>query len=205
MERLFWNRVVADVRRALGKYQTGYMHRCEYHALTFHEVAAFRKSLGVGMVALMGDLVDAFPKAWRELIVTLAKLEAQVQGSRLLLLREFLKHTTEEVSYSGRSVVTTDSGLPEGGMLGPLCYPLLPRVLDKSLQAAGMGIGVGVPVGKRARLVECNVFDTGSAAILAELDAAAAERLHILLIADDQILPESSLCKLQLSADLASH
>ena len=129
MERLFWNRVVTDIRRALGRYQTGYMHRCEYHALVFHEVAAFRLHMGVGMVALMGDLVGAFPKSWRELILVLAALEAQVSGSRLVLLQEFLKNTAVEVSCSGRSVVPTDSGLPEGGMLGPLCYPLLPSLL----------------------------------------------------------------------------
>ena len=125
MERLFWNRVVGDVRRALGCNQTGYAHRCEYHALTFHEVAASRLQAGMGMVALLGDLVGAFPKSWRELIVVIANLEAQVTGSRIVLLKEFLRHTSVEVSYSGQSRVTTTSGLPEGGMLGPLCYPLL--------------------------------------------------------------------------------
>ena len=87
MERLFWNRVVTYIRRALARYQTGYMHRCEYHAFVFHEVAAFRLHMGVGMVALMGDLVGAFPKSWRELNLVLAALEAQVKGSRLVLLQ----------------------------------------------------------------------------------------------------------------------
>ena len=82
MERLFWREVVNDVRRAIGPYQTGYVHRCEYHALCFHEVAAFRLHLGVGMIALMGDLVGAFPRAWREMIIVLARLEANVCGSK---------------------------------------------------------------------------------------------------------------------------
>ena len=40
MERLFWNRIKADVRKSLGASQTGYIYRCEYHALVFHELAA---------------------------------------------------------------------------------------------------------------------------------------------------------------------
>ena len=100
MERLFWNRVVADVRRAVGPFQTGYVHRCEYHALVLHEVAASRLHAGMGMVAFLGDLVGAFPKAWRELLVVVAHLEAHVTGSRIMLMKEFLRHTVVELSYS---------------------------------------------------------------------------------------------------------
>ena len=204
MERLFWNRVVGEVRQALGKYQTGYVHRCEYHALAFHEVAASRLWLGVGMVALLGDLVGAFPKAWRELIVVLAKVEAGINGSLLVLLREFLKHTAVEVAYSGKSTVPTVSGLPEGGMLGPLCYPLLPRLLDKSLAAAGAGIAVSVAPSQYEQMEGLSATDRQSAVQLTRIDAEAESRLHVLLIADDQIMPESSLVKLQESAVLAS-
>ena len=61
------------------------------HALCFHEVAAHRLYLGTGMVAIMGDLVGAFPKTWRELVVVLARLEAGVRGSRLVLLKDSLR------------------------------------------------------------------------------------------------------------------
>ena len=64
MERLFWSRVLTKVREAVGYHQTGYRFRCEYEALIFHELAANRLHLGVGLVALFGDLVGAFPKAW---------------------------------------------------------------------------------------------------------------------------------------------
>ena len=84
MERLFWARVVSQVRQALGQHQTGYRYRCEYQALIFHEVAANRMELGLGLVAFFGDLVGAFPKAWRELLVVLTSLEAHVTGSRLV-------------------------------------------------------------------------------------------------------------------------
>ena len=93
----------------------------------------------------------------------LARAEAGIQGSRLVLLSEFLKHTAVEVSYIDRSVVSTESGLPEGGMLGPICYPLLPRLLDKSLAAAGAGVGVTVPQGRRSDLARLHALDPGSA------------------------------------------
>ena len=78
MERLFWARVVGAVRKAVGPSQTGYIHRCEYHALAFHELAACRLGCGVGMLALMGDLVGAFPKTWRALVLVLASVSAGV-------------------------------------------------------------------------------------------------------------------------------
>ena len=110
MERVFWTTVVDDVRKALGEYPTGYVHRCEYHALCFHEVAASRLHMGVGLMALLGDLVGAFPKTWRELVVVLACLEAHVQGTRLVLLKDFLRHTAVKVYYNGQLVVETNSG-----------------------------------------------------------------------------------------------
>ena len=201
MERIFWNRVVADIRCAVGKHQTVYRHRCEYHALAFHEVAAARLHMGVGLVALLGDLVGAFPKTWRELVVIIACLEANVTGSRLMLLKAFLRHTAVEVSYSGRSVLETGSGLPEGGLLGPLCYPLLPLLLDKSLAAAGAGVGVDVSV---EQVLGLSALSPESAPALAASDRCASQRLHILHIADDQIIPESSTAKLQEAANLAT-
>jgi hypothetical protein len=196
MERLFWRRVVSDVRSSVGMYQTGYMYRCEYHALTFHEVAAARVYLGVGLVALFGDLVSAFPKAWRELLLVLAALHAQVTGSRLVLLREFLRNTAVEVTCSGDSILDIHSGIPEGGMLGPLLYPLLPALLDRMLHCAGAGIGLDIPAELLLRLADLDPLDPSCAEQLWQADAAASIRLHILLIADDQILPESSLSRL---------
>ena len=149
------------------------------------------------MVAIMGDLVGAFPKTWRELVVVLVRLEAGVRGSRLVLLKEFLRYTTVEVSYSGTSTVQTHSGLPEGGMLGPLCYPLLPMMLDRCLAAAGAGISADAGSATQADLSGFNALDPGSTTALGQIDAAARLRLRILLIADDQIMPASSIlvCK----------
>ena len=89
-------------------------------------------------------------------------------------------------------------------MLGPLCYPLLPRLLDKALAAAGSGIGVGVSLDQFGEGGSLNALSCSSETALAQIDAVASERLHILLIADDQIMPESSLGKLRSSASVAS-
>ena len=88
-------------------------------------------------------------------------------------------------------------------MLGPLCYPLLPRLLDKSLQAAGAAIAVNVSPAERLQLQHLNALCESSASRLPKIDGEAQQRLHILFIADDQILPASCLKGLQQSAVLA--
>ena len=97
------------------------------------------------------------------------------------------------ISYSGCSVVDTDSGLPEGGMMGPLCYPLLPRVLDKRLAALRLGIGIDIPQQYWHMLMGHNALSACSVQSLSFLDSLASLRVHILLVADDQIMPASHL------------
>ena len=83
------------------------------------------------------------------------------------------------------------------------CILCLCRLLDKSLQAAGFGVGVDIPRNMWSKLAGANALDDSCSDLLASLDAAASTRLHILLVADDQILPESSLKKLSLASALA--
>ena len=138
MKRLFWARVVQAVRTAVGASQTGYIHRCEYHALAFHELAACRLGCGLSMLALMGDLVGAFPKTWRALVLVLASVSAGIQGTELVLLREFLRHTAVEVGCSGSSVVDTVSGLPKEGCWGLYAIPWSPACLTKCCKRLGV-------------------------------------------------------------------
>ena len=100
------------------------------------------------------------------------------------LLKEFRRHTAVEVCYSGQSIVFTDNGLPEGGMLGPLLYGLLPALLDKTLQAVGAGIGVTIDE-QRVRGASIDALDACFAPLLSGLDCQASLRIPILLIADD--------------------
>lgn len=88
--------------------------------------------------------------------------------------------------------------------MGPLCYPLLPCLLDKALAAAGAGIGVDVLAHRFAEHVGLNALCESSAGILSSLDLEVTLRLHISFIADDQIIPESTMGKLQVDADIAT-
>ena len=49
-----------------------------------------------------------------------------------------------------------------------------------------------------------DVLIPASAAVFAKADAASQQRVHILLVADDQIFPESCLGRLQADADIAT-
>ena len=86
-------------------------------------MAAARLHSGVGMVALFGDLVGAFPRSWRELLMVLAAASANVVGSKLILLRELLRHTSIQVTCSGSSLLDISSGIPEGGLWVLCCIP----------------------------------------------------------------------------------
>ena len=134
-------------------------------------------------MALLGDLIGAFPKSWRKLLVVLAgtpgggsqtgdrttKLRA-LTGSRLILFAELLEHAAVEVTNSGASVVETPSGLGEGGVLGPADYPLIPAVLSDALQEEGLGVGVGIPEEGRHRLTQLDLFREEHAGMLTAAD-----------------------------------
>ena len=73
--------VVSVLRQKLGPAQAGYVYTCEYHLLTLLEIAADRIARGLALLVLLGDLIGAFPKVWRALLVTLAARPGQLGGS----------------------------------------------------------------------------------------------------------------------------
>ena len=89
-------------------------------------------------------------------------------------------------------------------MLGPLCYPLLPALLDHMLTSAGCGIGIDVPVESLRQLQGVDILDDSSMGRIMAVEAQASRRVPIMLVADDQILPESCLKRLQQGASIAS-
>ena len=84
MEKLFYDRVVSVLRQKLGPAQAGYVYTCEYHLLTLLDIAADRVARGLALLVLLGDLMGAFPKVWRALLVTLAARPGQLGGSSRL-------------------------------------------------------------------------------------------------------------------------
>ena len=77
-------------------------------------------------------------------------------------------------------------------------------MLGKMLAEPGAGIGMGVPNQALDSLRGLDALSVDSASHFAQVDAAALSRVHLLLIADHQIFPESCLLRLQRSADIAS-
>ena len=89
-------------------------------------------------------------------------------------------------------------------MLGPLCCPLIPSLLDAMLQAEGCGIGVDVPVAQPYELSGADVLCSSMSSLLSAVNAQATKLVPIMLVADDQILPAPSLDSLRRSANIAS-
>ena len=78
-------------------------------------------------------------------------------------------------------------------MLGPLCYPLLPALLDQMLLSAGCGIGLDVPVETMYQLSGVDILDEANTGKIMAAESQASKRIPIMLVADDQIIPECCL------------
>ena len=69
----------------------------------------------------------------------------KLRGGGFHLLGHILALDVGVVTMSGCSVVPIRQGLPEGGSLGPVLYPLVPNSLAISLKEAGCGVAVVWP------------------------------------------------------------
>ena len=99
------------------------------------------------------------------------------------------------IVQSGVQLMRMFRGLAEGGYLGTLLYPLLPDGLAKQLAQQNQGPAM-IPA-----------FTTDNPVMTADVmkaaDAAGVWRIPLLLHADDQVIPGSSLTALQGSLDMA--
>lgn len=66
-ERIYFWQFVARIRQHVGRLQSCYIHRCDYHTVALHELIADRRAFSIPFFMLMGDITGAFPKAWRDL------------------------------------------------------------------------------------------------------------------------------------------
>ena len=110
--------------------------------LVLSEVATIVKAQGRCALCNMGDFWRAFPSTWREDIVLLSAQGPRLQGGALHLLGSILLFDVAFVFLSGESVLLIEQGLPEGGVLGPILYLLLPNSLAVELKGARCGLGV---------------------------------------------------------------
>jgi hypothetical protein len=203
---LFYDRVVHDLRAKLGKAQTGYTYSCYYHLVTLHEIARDRLTRGLWLIVMLGDLIGAFPKAWRALLATLAGSGGRgppLEGSRLVLFAELLENSSVQVTNSGQSLVNTPSGLGEGGVLGPLDYPLIPAVLSDALDEQDLGVGADITEEDATLMAKLDPFREEHGGQFAEIDRRASFRVPLLLQADDQALLAGSLATLRILVEVA--
>ena len=89
-------------------------------------------------------------------------------------------------------------------MLGPLCYPLVPAVLSKMLQYNECGIGVDVAASTLYSCCGKDILSAEDASFLEEVNNTATNKVPILLVADDQIVPEVSIERMKSAASFAS-
>jgi len=184
---------------------------------------------------VLGDFRKAFPSTWRSDILMQAAERPALRGGYLALLDEMLAKDIVTVTLSnGRTTIVILDGLPEGGLLGPLLYPLLPDSLTRFLisHRCGCATDPWLPscwVGRRwqghgtpcqdlvgwllPRLVSCE--DLPSAAFLdahADVEASALRALDLrdsgricaVFHADDPVFLASSAGELQRVMNLVS-
>ena len=202
--------------------QSGYMRGVDDPLLVLHDLAQITVHQNRCFYAVMGDFEKAFPSVWREDVLSLAAECPGVSGGVLHLLGDILDLDMVSVLLSGSSVVPVRQGLPEGGVLGPILYTLLPDSLAKVLLGHSCGLalspkvpaawanhswsGQGTPQANWTdRIV--TALQTGArlpsssellhrpdleASAARALDILSAHKLAILLHADDPVILASS-------------
>ena len=90
-------------------------------------------------------------------MVLLAAQGPRLQGGALHLLASILLFDVAFVFLSGASVLLIEQGLPEGGVLGPILYLLLPNSLTVELKNASCGFGVNPEIPDTWKNVQWNV------------------------------------------------
>ena len=200
-EREWWLRVVGRIQGSLHPAQTGYQYACEDQFLILLAMAEHRKSLSLPLVVVLADLVKAFPRTWRDYVLVSAM--ASLTAEQFLCLDDMLSQNSVFITESGVSELQMLRGLAEGGYLGALLYPLLPDSLVRKLESLQRGPAMLPKLACSDPMH--SAMSNESATLMYNYDRAADWRIPMLLHADDQAIPESSLQQMQMSLSLAEH
>ena len=122
-------------------------------------------------------------------------------AEQFLALDDMLSQNTVFITESGVSELQMLRGLAEGGYLGALLYRMLPDSLVRKLDSLRRGPALlpkdeGFPF-------SLNASSNESASFMHNADLAAEWRVPMLLHADDQAIPESSLQQMQETLHIA--
>ena len=80
---------------------------------------------------------NAFPRAWRDLILAEASGTAKITNGALALLAAILEEDFGRITLTGDSVTRTARGIPEGSKFGPACFNLIPNTPVTMLSRSG--------------------------------------------------------------------
>jgi hypothetical protein len=129
--------LAVGLRPAIRSYvfpgQSGYVRGCEDPLLVLESMAASFRNTGTCLYAGMVDFKQAFPRTWREDLLSLGKPMPCWRGGLLHLLGHILASGNVIVLSGGYTVVVVVQGLPEGRVLGPFLYPSVPDFLGRVL------------------------------------------------------------------------
>ena len=139
-EGILAKRIRPQIWSSLQPVQGGYIRDSLDTVLCLHELSANYVACDRCLITVHGDLVHAFPRTWREELVVLLRQVVNVRDGVLAEVGSILKWDEWLLPLSGISWQTIMQGLPEGGVLGPLLFNLLPDTLAVALRDAGCGV-----------------------------------------------------------------
>ena len=118
-EHILAARVIDQMRASISMYQSGYMSDVSDPKLCLHELAAQYKAANRVLLAILGDLIKAFPRAWRDLLLERIHTVGGFRDGMMALIASILSEDEWLVTLSGVSWVRVKEGVPEGSRIGP--------------------------------------------------------------------------------------
>ena len=153
----------------------------------------------------MGDFRKAFPSVIRQDLLHSLADGPGICGDSLLLLNSILQKDVVSIWFSGFSVITDTTGIPEGGTLGPFAYPCLLDSLVRELLAAECGVGLQINIPNAWASMQWRGQGSPCQETVNLLKAAIQRNTplpHVSLLVADSTLEASALKAL---SDLAPH
>ena len=174
-EGLLFQRLQGPLRDRITQGQSGYIRDVGDAHLLLHELTAAAIQARKTIIAVFGDLQKAFPRTWREGLLLNLHEFGGVRDGAFALLRSILEEDCVHINHNGCAVVWVQQGVPEGGSMGPLAFPLYMEGLTRELLAADLGVGIGARVPEAWREHTWAGEGTPSPELTGRLEAAIRE------------------------------
>ena len=141
-EGLVFQRLKSPIRSCISGGQSGYIRDVGDAHLLLHEVTSIFHATLRNLWCVMGDFKKAFPRTWRTHLLSQLMDTARIRDGMLSLVSKILQRDHIHININGCSTTEVHDGLPEGGAMGPLLFPLHVESLTRALLDAGLGVGI---------------------------------------------------------------